>query len=70
MTHPSDHPLQGLVVDWGGVLTGSLVETMTAWCEADGIDYGHYREVMRTMLGEEYEDEARVNPIHALERAR
>ena len=68
MTHPSDHPLQGLVVDWGGVLTSSLAETMTAWCEADGIDYAHYREVIRSMLGEEYEAEARVNPIHALER--
>jgi putative hydrolase of the HAD superfamily len=68
MTHPSDHPLQGLVIDWGGVLTGGLVETMAAWCEADGIDYAHYREVMRTMIGEEYDAEARVNPIHALER--
>src|SRR5215207_1375569 len=68
MTHPADHPLQGLVVDWGGVLTTSLAETMVAWCEADGIDYAHYRDVIRSMLGPEYEDEARVNPIHALER--
>jgi putative hydrolase of the HAD superfamily len=68
MTRPPDHPLQGLVVDWGGVLTTSLAQTMTAWCEADGIDYPHYREVIRSMLGDEYEAEARVNPIHALER--
>jgi epoxide hydrolase-like predicted phosphatase len=68
MPHPTDSSLQGLVVDWGGVLTTSLVETMTAWCEADGIDYAHYRDVIGAMLGPEYEAEATVNPIHALER--
>jgi epoxide hydrolase-like predicted phosphatase len=68
MRQPTGWSLQGLVVDWGGVLTTSLAETMTAWCAADGIDYAHYRDVIGTMLGPEYEAEAMVNPIHALER--
>jgi epoxide hydrolase-like predicted phosphatase len=60
--------LRALVVDWGGVLTSSLQDTMTSWCEADGIDYVEFRAVMKDWLGSSYGDDAATNPVHALER--
>ncbi|SRR6266498_1593632 len=60
--------VKGLVVDWGGVLTTGLRESLVAWAEADGIDYLHYEQVMREWLGNSYGDQARVNPVQALER--
>ncbi len=43
--------LQGLIVDWGGVLTPSLDAAMAAWAQADGVDFEHFREVMRAWVG-------------------
>jgi epoxide hydrolase-like predicted phosphatase len=60
--------LQALVVDYGGVLTNSLAETMGGWLAADGIDPATFRSAMRDLLGETGAVEARVNPVHALER--
>jgi epoxide hydrolase-like predicted phosphatase len=60
--------LRGLIVDWGGVLTSPLQDSMTSWCDADGIDYLEFRAVMKEWLGTSYAVEATVNPIHALER--
>jgi epoxide hydrolase-like predicted phosphatase len=60
--------VKGLVVDWGGVLTTGLRESLAAWAEADGIDYVHYEQVMRDWLGDSYGQQARVNPVSALER--
>jgi epoxide hydrolase-like predicted phosphatase len=60
--------LQALVVDYGGVLTSPLQDTMTSWCEDDEIDLASFRRVVREWLGESYGEQARVNPIHALER--
>ncbi|TDQ51977.1 HAD family hydrolase [Actinorugispora endophytica] len=57
----------GIITDWGGVLTTPLPETITAWLEADGIDHGVYRDVMRTWVRAAYDGGA-LNPIHALER--
>ena len=34
--------LRALIVDWGGVLTTPLQDSMLAWCDADGIDYVHF----------------------------
>ena len=62
------HGLRGLVVDWGGVLTGDLRGAVTRWAEDDGIDLDAYLAVMRDWLGEPLELEARFNPVHALER--
>jgi epoxide hydrolase-like predicted phosphatase len=61
-------PLQALVVDFGGVLTNSLAETMGGWLAGEGIDGDVFARVMRDMLGLEGAVEARVNPVHALER--
>jgi putative hydrolase of the HAD superfamily len=60
--------LRALVVDYGGVLTSPLQDTMQSWCEDDEIDLATFRRVAREWLGESYGDEARVNPMHALER--
>ena len=60
--------LHGLVVDWGGVLTGDMRGVVEAWAAADGIDLDAYVGIIRDWLGEPYGAEARFNPIHALER--
>jgi len=60
--------LRALIVDWGGVLTSPLQDTMTAWCDTDGIDYVEFRAVMKEWLGTSYGEVAAVNPIHSLER--
>ena len=60
--------LQGLVVDWGGVLTEPLDDLTAAWAGAAGFDVEHFRGVMREWLGPDVGLEARFNPIHALER--
>jgi putative hydrolase of the HAD superfamily len=56
--------LTALVVDYGGVLTNSLRDTMSAWLEADRIDPVRYREVMREWLS----DKAGTNIAQDLER--
>ena len=60
--------LRALIVDWGGVLTSPLQDSMTSWCDADGIDYVAFRRVMKEWLGTSYGDDAARNPVHALER--
>jgi epoxide hydrolase-like predicted phosphatase len=60
--------LRGLVVDWGGVLTGDLGAVVRSWAADDGIDLDVYVSIMRDWFGEPVGSEARLNPIHALER--
>ena len=60
--------LRALVVDWGGVLTGPMSTVAREWAAADGIDLAAYTAIMRDWLGEVGGAEARLNPIHALER--
>jgi epoxide hydrolase-like predicted phosphatase len=60
--------LRGLIVDYGGVLTSALQETMSAWAESDGIVIDDFSTAMKDWLGTSYGTEARTNPIHALER--
>lgn len=60
--------LRGLLVDWYGVLTEGLDTAMTAWCEADGVDYQAFRDAMAEWFGEAGYLEATYNPVHALER--
>jgi epoxide hydrolase-like predicted phosphatase len=43
--------LRGLIVDWGGVLTPSLDAAMSAWAQADGVEFEHFRDVMRAWVG-------------------
>ncbi|OPG01972.1 MULTISPECIES: HAD family hydrolase [Microbispora] len=63
--------LKGVLIDWGGVLTTSLAESIAEWIEADRIDPRHYREVMRALVTQAYRagvEPDGENPIHALER--
>jgi putative hydrolase of the HAD superfamily len=59
--------LRGVITDWGGVLTNPISETVNAWLEADGIDRGSYRTLMRSWVTQAYTKGA-ANPIHRLER--
>jgi len=59
--------VKGLLVDWGGVLTTNLRESIAAWLAADGIDDAHYYEVMSGLFKAAYNGQAE-NTIHALER--
>jgi epoxide hydrolase-like predicted phosphatase len=60
--------LQGLVVDWGGVLTGDLRGVVHRWAAGSGFDVDTYISIMRDWFGEPVGLEARMNPVHALER--
>src|SRR3954468_18645669 len=60
--------IEALVVDYGGVLTNSLAETMGAWLDAEGVDGDAFAHAMRALLGPQAEHEAAANPVHALER--
>jgi len=66
----SDDPrtLRALVVDYGGVLTSPLQDSMASFCEDDEIDLAAFRRVMGEWLGPSYGQEAAINPMHALER--
>lgn len=65
---PSPGPYAGLIVDWGGVLTGDINSSVRRWADRHAVDLGAYADIMRGWLGPEAELEAMVNPIHALER--
>ncbi len=67
MTEDDTRPT-ALLVDWGGVLTTDLATAMSAWSSSEDIEAAHFSEVMRQWFGESGEAEARVNPVHALER--
>jgi epoxide hydrolase-like predicted phosphatase len=60
--------MKALVVDYGGVLTNSLAETMGAWFAAEGIDGDVFGTAVRALMGPQAAHEAAVNPVHALER--
>jgi epoxide hydrolase-like predicted phosphatase len=60
--------LRALVIDYGGVLTSPLQDSMRSFCEDDEIDTATFQRVMREWLGPSFGSEAAVHPIHALER--
>lgn len=62
------HELRALVVDWGGVLTGSVDAGLQKFLDRETFDLQAYSEVMGRWFGELGRIEARLNPIHALER--
>jgi putative hydrolase of the HAD superfamily len=69
VTEPRSEPTfpgrRALVVDYGGVLTTPLDDAMRAWCDGDGIDHQHFRDLMTTWLRDHA---ATGNPAHRLER--
>jgi putative hydrolase of the HAD superfamily len=56
-----------VIFDWGGVVTGPLLDTIDAWIRAEEIDRDSYTTVMRSWVAAAYGDGA-DNPVHALER--
>jgi epoxide hydrolase-like predicted phosphatase len=60
--------LRGVITDWGGVLTNSIRDTVSAWLEADDIDRDSYKTVMQAWLREAYAAGGADNPVHRLER--
>ena len=65
--------LRAVVIDWGGVLTQPMVNTVRAWITADQIDWDRYVAVVGPWLAEAYKADGAdgdhaVNPVHALER--
>jgi putative hydrolase of the HAD superfamily len=67
VTNPASR--RGLVIDWGGVLTNSILSTVRSWVETDQIDWDSYVACMRPWLTEAYGGpEVAANPVHALER--
>lgn len=65
---PAETRPTALLVDWGGVLTTDLSSVMDAWTSGEGFEAEHFAEVMRTWFGAEAAREARINPVHSLER--
>lgn len=65
---PGARPLRGVITDWGGVMTSPIIDTVTAWLTADGIDIGSYRTVMRAWVRQAYAAGRQTSPIRALER--
>jgi epoxide hydrolase-like predicted phosphatase len=60
--------LRGVITDWGGVMTGPIIDTVSAWLAADGIDQASYKAVMKAWLAQAYGDGEAVSPIQRLER--
>jgi len=61
---------RGVLIDWGGVLTTSLADSIAKWIAMDRIDADHYHEVMREFARGAYRSGAdgEEGLIHALER--
>lgn len=56
-------PLTALIVDYGGVLTSSLADTMTAWMRAERVS----AELFGGLMREWFAEGATTNPAHDLE---
>jgi epoxide hydrolase-like predicted phosphatase len=59
-----------MVIDWGGVLTQPMRDTVRAWIAADQIDWERYVAVVGPWLTDAYaaNGDGMLNPVHALER--
>jgi putative hydrolase of the HAD superfamily len=58
---------RGLLIDWGGVLTQPPGNTVEAWANDEGIDYGQYQELIASWL-DPTPATRQPSPVHALER--
>lgn len=71
--------MRAVILDWGGVLTQPIRDTVRDWIAADQIDWDTYVAVVSPWLTEAYRPHAEANgaavagvlnanPVHALER--
>ncbi|WP_344491596.1 HAD family phosphatase [Nonomuraea monospora] len=58
----------GVLIDWGGVLTTSLSDSIARWIAADRIDADRYYTVMRELIDHAYRGGDGESLVHALER--
>lgn len=58
----------GVLIDWGGVLTTSLTDSIARWIAADRIDADRYYTVMRELIDHAYQGGDGESLVHALER--
>jgi putative hydrolase of the HAD superfamily len=65
---PAPSPIRGVIVDWGGVMTSPIIDTMNDWLSAEQIDRDSYMTIMRSWVVQAYVEGFGGNPIHALER--
>lgn len=65
---PEPQGRRGLVVDWGGVLTGDMRTAVARWAAADGVPLEVYGDVVRDWAGRRDLTGDTVSPIAALER--
>ncbi len=57
--------MQGLIVDWGGVLTMPIHTAIASWLRATGVDRDHYGAVVRRWVEP---SPGEMSPVHRLER--
>ena len=57
--------MQGLIVDWGGVLTMPIHSAISGWLQVTGVDRDHYGAVVRRWVEP---PPGEVSPVHRLER--
>lgn len=57
--------MQGLIVDWGGVLTMPIHTAIRNWLGASGVHHDHYGEVLRRWVEPQPMEDS---PVHRLER--
>jgi epoxide hydrolase-like predicted phosphatase len=57
--------MQGLIVDWGGVLTMPIHTAIGGWLKATGVDRDHYGAVVGRWIEPSTAD---MSPVHRLER--
>ncbi|WP_157548234.1 HAD family hydrolase [Nonomuraea candida] len=60
--------VMGVLIDWGGVLTTSLSDSIARWIAADRIEPAQYYAVMRELIDHAYREGDGENLVHALER--
>ncbi len=60
--------VRAVIFDWGGVITSPILDTVSAWLEADRIDRDSYVAAMRPWVRRAYGSEPAESPIHGLER--
>lgn len=57
--------MQGLIVDWGGVLTMPIHTAIGSWLKATGVDRNHYGAVLLRWVEP---SPGEISPVHQLER--
>lgn len=60
---------RGIIIDWGGVLTTPLGQTIDSWLRAERIDAELYYRVLTSWVGPGYAPgNGHPSPVHSLER--